>query len=283
VFKDQLKGLNRQEIRHWYNGYNWLGTSVYNPFDLLLLFENRKYQNYWFETGTPTFLVKFILDRKTYLPDLSRLNADEEMMSSIDIDDIPVEAMLFQSGYLTIDEEINLGGNYFYKLRYPNNEVFKSLNGSLLKGLLNQQSNSKIRSDLYCFLADGDMQGLQNTCHAFFASIPNDWYRNNPIAQYEGYYASVFYGYFAALGLDIRLEDSTNQGRIDMTVCLNEKVYIFEFKVVDSKPDGSALKQIKNRNYADKYTHQNKIIYLIGVEFSKETRNVCAFDAVCMA
>jgi hypothetical protein len=282
VFKDQLEGLNRQEIRHWYNGYNWLGTSVYNPFDLLLLFENRKYQNYWFETGTPTFLVKFILDRQIYLPDLSRLSADEEVMSSVDIDDIPVEAILFQSGYLTIDEEINLGGNYFYKLRYPNNEVFKSLNGSLLKGLLNQQSNSNVRSDLYCFLAKNDMNGLQKTCHAFFASIPSDWYRNNKITQYEGYYASVFYSYFAALGLDIRVEDSTNHGRIDMTVLLGDYIYIFEFKVVELVPDGRALQQIKDRGYADKYKNSGKALYMVGVEFSKETRNICAFDVECI-
>ena len=113
---------------------------------------------------------------------------------------------------------------------------------------------------------------------AFFASIPHDWYRNNPIAQYEGYYASVFYSYFAALGLDIILEDTTNYGRIDMTVKFNEQIYLFEFKVVEFIPNGKALQQLIDKNYATKYQALNQPIHLIGVEFSKESRSVVGFE-----
>jgi hypothetical protein len=119
---------------------------------------------------------------------------------------------------------------------------------------------------------------MQTLFTAFFASIPHDWYRNNPIAKYEGYYASVFYSYFAALGLDIILEDTTNQGRIDMTVKFNEQVYLFEFKVVELVPQGKALQQLQDRGYADKYRSLNQPIHLIGVEFSKESRSVVGFE-----
>ncbi len=88
---------------------------------------------------------------------------------------------------------------------------------------------------------------------AFFASIPTDWYRNNPIAQYEGYYASVFYAYFASLGLDLTPEESSNAGRLDLALCFNGQVYLFEFKVVELAPEGRSLEQIKARGYADRY------------------------------
>ena len=113
---------------------------------------------------------------------------------------------------------------------------------------------------------------------AFSASIPNDWYRRNEIARYEGYYASVFYSHFAALGLDIRLEDVTHKGRIDMTVLFNGQVYLLEFKVVEDAPQGRALQQIRDRGYADKYRARGEPIHLIGVEFSRKQRSVVGFE-----
>lgn len=111
-----------------------------------------------------------------------------------------------------------------------------------------------------------------------YISIPYNWYVNNPMAQYEGYYASIFYSHFAGLGVDVMVEDATNHGRIDMTVLFNQRVYIFEFKVEEFTPSGKALQQIKDRNYADKYKARNEPIYLIGVEFSKNNRNIIGFD-----
>ena len=131
---------------------------------------------------------------------------------------------------------------------------------------------------LYRRLMANDFTGLQQLFTAFFASIPHDWYRNNPIAQYEGYYASVFYSHFAALGLDIRLEDATNKGRIDMAVLFNGQGYLFEFKVVELVPEGKALQQLRDRAYADKYRARGEPIHLIGVEFSRESRSVVGFE-----
>jgi hypothetical protein len=127
-------------------------------------------------------------------------------------------------------------------------------------------------------LIANDFAGMEGLFTAFFASIPADWYRDNPIARYEGYYASVFYAYFASLGLDITLEDASSHGRLDMAVRFNGQVYLFEFKVVELNPEGRALPQIKARGYADKYRAEGRPIHLIGVEFSRERRAVVGFE-----
>ena len=279
VFTPELAGLDRDEIRQWYNGYNWTGTSVYNPFDLLLLFQKREFRPYWFETGTPTFLVDLLTARRTFTPDLERVMALESLLSSFDVEQIPTEALMFQAGYLTIDSVRRLPGQLHMTLRYPNLEVRSSLNGALLQAWADDPARCGVHMpQLYDLLLANDFQGLSALFTAFFASIPNDWYRNNPIAQYEGYWASVFYSHFAALGLDIRLEDATNRGRIDMTVLFNGQVYLFEFKVVELVPEGKALQQIRERGYAEKYRARGEPIHLVGVEFSRESRSVVEFE-----
>jgi hypothetical protein len=104
------------------------------------------------------------------------------------------------------------------------------------------------------------------------------WYRKNELSGFEGYYVSIFYSYFAALGLDIRLEDPTNVGRIDMAVLFTGQVFLFEFKVVELEPAGRALQQIKDRGYAQKYLGRGEPVHLIGVEFSKASRNIVGFE-----
>ena len=119
---------------------------------------------------------------------------------------------------------------------------------------------------------------MATTFHQPLRRHPHDWHRKNEIARYEGYYASVFYSHFAALGLDIRLEDVTSTGRIDMTVLFDGAVFIFEFKVVEDSPEGRALEQIKARDYAAKYRALGQPIHLIGIEFSRRTRTVTGFE-----
>ncbi len=284
VFAPELPGLDRAEIRHWYNGYNWLGTSVYNPFDLLLLFDSREFRAYWFETGTPTFLIKLLTQRQQFTPDLGRIVAPEALLSTFDVDNIPVEALLFQTGYLTVDSVRRIPGLMQITLRYPNLEVRTSLNAVLLQALTaNPAQYSVHAARLYDLLLARDFAGLQSLFHAFYATIPHDWYRKNELSNFEGYYASIFYSYFAALGLDIRLEDTTNFGRIDMAVLVNGQVFLFEFKVVELTPEGRALQQIKAQGYADKYLGRGESVHLIGVEFSKASRNVVGFEVETLA
>jgi len=283
VFAPELPGLDRDLIRQWYNGYNWLGTPVYNPFGLLKLFDTRQILDHWFETGTPTFLIKLLQQRQVFTPELSHIVASSELLSTFDVDNIPVEALMFQAGYLTIDTVWTTPGQMEFTLKYPNLEVQSALNRSLLQSLTGSLSVPGPQvGKLYRMLQAQDFAGLQALFHAFYASIANDWYRKNELAGYEGYYASIFYSYFAALGLELRLEDPTNVGRIDMTLLFNGQVFLFEFKVVEMNPKGSALQQIKTQAYADKYRSRGEPIHLIGVEFSKASRNIVGFEVETM-
>ena len=284
VFAPELPGLDRDEIRRWYNGYNWLGESVYNPFDVLLLFQERDFRNYWFETGTPTFLIDLLIQRRIFMPALEQLQSPESLLSAFEVDHIGTEALLWQAGYLTIDKVRRIGAVAQYQLRYPNLEVRSSLTGTMLSNMRPDPAEHGVQMmQLYDLLLALDFNGLHHLIHSLFASIPYEWQRSNPIAHYEGYYASVFYSYFAALGLDIRLEDITNKGRIDMTVLFNEQVFLFEFKVVEEVPEGKALAQLKQKGYAEKYRALNQPIYLIGVEFSKVERQLVAFEVEPLA
>ena len=282
VFAPELPGLDRDRIREWYNGYGWLGEEkVYNPFDILLLFDRRKFGAWWFETGTPAFLVETLFKRRVSALALDEMVGSEDLLSTFDVDDIATEALLFQTGYLTIAGEENLGEKVLYRLGYPNREVRQSLNDRLLRYLVRDASRQTANSiRLYRLLEANDFAGLETLFQAFFASIPYEWYTNNDIARFEGYYASVFYSYFAGLGLDITVEDSTSHGRLDMAVVFNENVYLFEFKVVEMAPEGAAMAQLKDRRYADKYRHLGYPIHLVAVEFSRDARNLAAFEAV---
>ncbi|MFT3812833.1 MAG: ATP-binding protein [Acidovorax sp.] len=281
VFAPELEGLDREEIRRWYNGYNWTGEPVYNPFDLLLLFDRRHFRPWWFETGTPTFLLKLLTERRQFTPDLESIVAPETLLSTFDVDTIPTEALMFQAGYLTIARADYFPGQLELQLRYPNQEVKSSLNGSLLNALCGGFAPARSPNRLYALLRANDLAGMQALFHAFFASIPHDWHRNNPIAQYEGYWASVFYSYFAALGLDTVLEDATNHGRIDMAVRWLDQTWLFEFKVVELAPNGTALQQLQDKGYADKYRADGPV-HLIGVEFSRDSRNVVGFETLTL-
>ena len=283
VFAPELPGLDREEIRDWYNGYSWRGQErVYNPFDILLLFDSREFGAYWFETGTPTFLIETLFKRRVSSLKLDEMMGNNDLLSTFDVDEIATEALLFQTGYLTITSEENLGGKSLYWLGYPNREVRQSLNESLLDYLVKDPSEQMANSvQLYRLLEANDFASMETLFHAFFASIPYEWYTNNDIANFEGYYASVFYSYFAGLGLNIIVEDSSSHGRVDMAVQFNDNIYLFEFKVVELASEGAAMAQLQEKGYADKYRGLDQPIHLIGVEFSKDTRNITAFEVAC--
>ena len=190
---------------------------------------------------------------------------------------IKLEPILFQAGYLTIREsrEAKRGG-YEYLLAAPNKEVQLSFNDILID-FLTDQTTDKIRyqDQLYTIFETGDLEALQTTLSSLFASIPYNNYVNNTISSYEGYFASVIYAYLASLGLEIIAEDVTSRGRIDLTISLGGNMYILEFKV-DGR--GGALEQIKERNYQQKYIGKGKKIYLVGIDFSSEEKNISGFE-----
>ena len=280
VFAPELAGLDRERIREWYNGYRWRGDErVYNPYDVLLLFDTREFKAHWFETGTPAFLLDTLFRRRVSSVSLGEMMSTEDLLSTFDVNKIGTEALLFQTGYLTITVEEELGGEALYRLGYPNREVRQGLNRVLLRYLV-QDSDRQIANSIRLarLLEAHDCAGLRELFHAFFAGIPYQWYTGNEIADYEGFYASVFYSYFAALGYDITVEESSSHGRLDMAVRAAGHVYLFEFKVAEMAPPGSALAQLRERRYADRYRAAGDPIHLVGVEFSRATRNITAFE-----
>ena len=123
-----------------------------------------------------------------------------------------------------------------------------------------------------------ELEGVRGLFEAFFASIPYEWYRRNEIAHYEGYWAALMYSHFAAAGLDVRVEEMTSHGRLDMAVVCPGHAHLYEFKVVDKEPEGRALTRMRARGYVDKYRNPGGPVRMIGVEFGREERNIVAFS-----
>ena len=257
VFEDRLKDFDEEKIKQWYNGYSWLGESVYNPFDILLLFDKKMFKPYWFETGTPTFLIKMFMKNRYYIPELENLEVGDEILSNLDVDNIFPENLLFQAGYLTIKDYKIVGSKNVFKLSYPNFEVRMSFNDAFLTYIVrNPPLKDKAEINLITAIQEKNIDKIKNAIYTLLASIPHDWYRKNDIASYEGFYASIVYALFNGAGLNVISEDNTNKGQIDLSIFNQDSVYIIEFKVVEDKEEGNALKQIKEKKYYDKVYRQ---------------------------
>ena len=284
VFAPELKGLDRDEIRHWYNGYSWLGEEkVYNPFDVLLLFKKRQFEPFWYETGTPEYLYRILAEGRINTPNLEHLKMDKSELSNFKVEEISVNALLFQCGYLTIiNHEIRPGG-IRYSLEYPNHEVRLSFNKQLLVAVSGNFSEVERRGkNMVKFLADNDFEEFGAELSSFFSNIPNEWYAKNRMQHYEGFYASMVYACFTAIGVTVTGEESTSLGRSDLVVVLAGEVFVMEFKVAKNPADQAkveaeaidSIAQIRENDYAGKYRHRRGKIHLLGVVFNGEKHNV---------
>ena len=281
VFAPELPGLDRNAIRAWYNGYSWLGAEkVYNPFGLLKLFRSREFEAHWFETATPRFLVDALIRRGFPAPELERIHASAALLSAFDVDRMAPEALLFQTGYLTIVDVERQDGQRLYRLGYPNREVRRGLNEGLLDALAPNWRVAAGAGELLRRLAARDWAGVEALFRRLLAGIPHDWHRRNDIARYEGYWSSVFYAFFQAVMDGVAVEEATSRGRLDLAVRHGENVYLFEFKVAERSAPGAALAQLQARGYADKHRAAGRAVHLIGVEISAQSRDVVAFEAV---
>ena len=267
-------------MREWYNGYSWLGREkVYNPYDVLMLLAERRFEAYWFETGSPRFLIDTLMERGVPTVTLCDTTSTAELLSAFDVDRIATEALLFQTGYLTITDTEEWDNDTYYKLAYPNLEVRKSLHEALLERMVDDPSLQTTNSrKLRQLLRNGDSDNMNSLFKSFFANIPYQWHTRGNAARYESYYASVFYTYFAALGLDIVVEDATSRGRIDMTVRTPQRIWLFEFKVTGASPTGAGMQQMRDRGYADKYRTRGLPILLVAIEFDPETRTITHYE-----
>ncbi len=271
-FAPYLKGVDMEKIRCWYNGYNFLGDSVYNPYDILLFIKNQRvFKNYWFETGTPTFLIELIKKNSYFIPRFNGLQVNESLVNSFDLENIDLETILFQTGYLTIKRLIQEDMEEVYELGFPNMEVQISFNRYILQSMTSGSEHVTIRRVLLAFLKSGDVGSLEPVIKRLFASIAYNNYTNNDIERYEGFYASVLYAFFASIVVDIIAEDVSNKGRVDLTLQVGGRTFLFEFKVSEGEPLG----QIKKMKYYEKYAGER---YLIGIVFDPKARNVSKFE-----
>lgn len=273
---NKSKEILLDKIRFWYNGYKFTptGTSVYNPFSTLLLFDKHDFMPHWFETGTPTFLVELIKNTRfeiEQIPAQVQLN----LFSTYEIEYLEIMPLLFQTGYLTIkeyNEELRL-----YTLDYPNFEVKEGFTTHLLRGFTKKTLSDSILYKMIDALRAKDFETYFEAIQGIFANIEYDLH-----ISYERYYQTVFYLIFTMMGLKVKTEVKTNLGRIDLVI-EDDSVYVFEFKLVSEedakkkrvrkdKYAREALNQIKIKKYYERFLNSNKKIYLFGAEF--KNRNV---------
>ena len=272
TFAPYLERVDMEQVKRWYNGYNFLGDTVYNPFDILLFIKNHcVFKNYWFETGTPTFLIDLIKKSNYFIPRLNKLRVNESLLNSFDIQNLNLETILFQSGYLTIKRLIPSGTGIRYELGFPNKEVQISFNDAILQSMISVSEKELLHDELLDFIETGDVTKLESVIRHLFASIAYNNYTNNHIDRYEGFYSSVLFAFFIGCGVNIIAEDVSNRGRIDLTLKAGGQTFLLELKVTDGEP----LEQIRRMKYYEKYSGER---YLVGIVFDPKARNVSRFE-----
>ncbi len=263
-----------EKIRQWYNGYSWDGENfVYNPFSIVNFFIERSFDNYWFSTGTPTFLIKIIKKQQNDLLSFENLAIKGYVFDTYDIDNIEIPVLLLQTGYLTIKKVTIKKEIKTYHLSYPNKEVQDSFLTHLFdaftkkKMVLSTQFIERIGETI----EKDDIENFIQELTSLFASIPYQIIVNGK----EAYYHTVVYLVLSLSGATVRCEESTNIGRMDAVLETGKKVYIMEFKMGSAQ---EAMKQIKEKKYYEKYLGRGKEIILLGVGFDPEKRNIGNYE-----
>ena len=262
--------LNR--IKNWYDGFRFEENSetVYNPVSLANFFEKGgKFGNYWFETGTPSFLLELIMKSKFDFQLVLSKPVSNSFFSAFEITDLDPVVLLFQTGYLTIDHasqrEVPFTDKVIteYYLKFPNHEVEESFNNSLLAycTTVRKQDSQELILKLITAVGTGDADGFMKLFQSIFADIPYTIQVKN-----EHYYQTVCYVVCNLLKLMVQAESATSDGRIDLMVAAGDWIFVIEFKL--NKTAKQALKQIENKEYALKYRKDGKRIMLIGANFS---------------
>ncbi len=255
-----------------YDGYRFStrNHTVYNPFSTLHALKELELRDYWFATGTPTFLVNLLREKQYPLPELEGLQTTLTVFGVFELERLTPEALLFQTGYLTIRDV----QKRIYTLDYPNQEVKTAFTEALLLAIqdIPRAMTSHIMR-LAEHLAAGDLEAFFTAMTAIFAAIPYDIETKRD----EAYFHTIFYLALSATGRPAQSSPLTNRGRIDMAMTLPEYIYIFEFKCGQSA--AAALAQIRTQGYAEKYRGLGRPITLVGVNFDAERRNVAEWLA----
>ncbi len=259
-----------EKIKFWYNGYSWDGISfVYNPFSLLNFLVKETFQNFWFNSGTPTFLIDIVKKEMIDPEELSLIMVTDTFFDKFDLRNLDITSLMFQTGYLTVKEIDQLGA---YHLDFPNAEVRFSFYKHLLEAYNYSKlgKNDTILLKLIRILNKKQIDDFIQQLKALFASIPYEIF----LKDYEAYYHSILFITLNLIGVYLKAEVQTNKGRIDAVIETEKFVYILEFKIGQAK---EAMQQIKDKKYYEKYLATKKDIILLGIGFKKEDRNICEY------
>lgn len=259
------------QMRQWYNGYRFSKAEswVYNPVSVGRFLDTGELSNYWFETGTPSFLIKLLKSGRLSIPEISHEPLDELAFSAYEVERVSALPLLFQTGYLTIRDVIPTSRQPLYQLDYPNMEVREAFSQYLVESYTNVEKSiipAYLRR-LVAALESGDVDRAMQTLRIFFADIPYDIQLNN-----EKYYQTIFFVLLRLLALDVDCEVRTEAGRIDAVVKTAARIFVFEFKLQGTAEE--ALQQIRQRRYHEKYTADGREVFLVGAAFDPETRNL---------
>ena len=283
-FKDYIKILKKEfsidekevleKIDYWYDGYSWDGQNrVYNPFSTLKLFDTSEFSDYWFDIGTPDFLINVLKNSNEYHHVLKPIIVKQSRFKTFDYDNLDPISLFFQTGYLTIVEKSIINDIIHYKLEFPNFEVESSLLDHLIDLNLSEEKIHIKKQRIICYISEKDNESFQKEMKAFMSRIPNRIHM-----EHEYYYQSIFLAWLDALGFVVEGESPTNIGFTDMV--LNEEDFTaiaeFKFSKINEKTNlpiisfdvmlKKALKQIKNKKYYEKYI--DKKIIAIAIAFA---------------
>ncbi|MGI5084154.1 ATP-binding protein [Treponema putidum] len=286
-FKPEIKNLAEKnnltydealaKLKQRYDGYKFseTGTNMYNPFSLLNVFADGRMRDYWFATGTPTFLVEYLKKAYYNIPDLDgNIQLDEQGLNEYRADPILPLPILFQSGYLTIKDYNDFAG--LYRLGFPNDEVRYGFLHNLMPAYTSIRADKTGLSiwEFYEQIEAGDVDGFMQKMKGIISGIPYDNLTEKDLALREQNYQTAVYLVFALMNQFVHTEVHCATGRADCIVEFKDKVYIFEFKLTSNETAENAIKQIKEKGYADKYSGSGKKVIAIGSSFDEEKRTI---------
>ena len=258
-----------RELKTCYDGYHFVENSVgiYNPFSVLNTFFKMKFSSYWFETGTPTYLVELLKSHHYDLHCMAEVETDAEILNSVDSASTNPIPVIYQSGYLTIKEYDERFG--IYRLGFPNREVEEGFMKFLLPFYAN---TNKVESPFQILkfvreVESGDYDSFFRRLQSFFADTPYELIRDQ-----ELHYQNVLFIVFKLIGLYVKAEYHTSQGRIDLVLQTDKFIYVMEFKLEGTAEE--ALSQINEKNYAQPFAADRRKLFKIGINFSSRTRNI---------
>ena len=265
----------KEKIKQWYNGYRFEenAKTVYNPVSLAKFFENGgKFDNYWFSTGTPSFLMELAKRKEFDFESALKEAVPQVAFSAFEIDDIDPLTLLLQTGYITIKGTEERFDQTWYFLDFPNREVAGAFSTYILSSYAGktQTAAAQFTAEMATALLKKDLKRLRKVMEVFFAGIPYTAHKKN-----ESTFQTIFFSIFRLLGLYVEAESATNDGRIDAVVRTEDAVFIFEFKL-DNDP--TALAQIKEKEYFKKYLLDRREIYIVGVNFDSEKGNLIGWE-----